>query len=172
MKTNVKKTEKMVQKEGDLKKRMLLKKPNGFQKSEWLNQKPKKADDEDEEDDDKEDDKEEDDDTNLPSKNDVAEVQNIILNTLGNTNLTVIQEAIDYLDDLPLEVIKEALLRTARKQKKWDYAKGILNNWISDGLDTLRKIEAKDVEFKSKNIPKEETEEEKFNRKLKELEES
>lgn len=82
----------------------------------------------------------------------------------------VMQEAISYLDDLPFEVIKEALVRTARKQKKWDYARGTLNNWIESKLDTLEKIKANDLEFKSQTTTKEETEEERLARKLKELE--
>ena len=86
--------------------------------------------------------------------------------------MTVIQEAISYLDDFPLEVIKEALVRTARKQKKWDYARGTLNKWLDNKLDTLEKIKANDLEFKSKNMTKEETEEEKKARKIRELEES
>ena len=128
----------------------------------------KKPDNDKDEEDDKDNDNE--DDIDLLSNNDVEEIQKIIIETLGNTNLTVIQEAISYLDDFPLEVIKEALVRTARKQKKWDYAKGILNNWIDEHLDTLEKIKAKDLEFKSKNVPQEETEEERKARKIKELE--
>lgn len=84
--------------------------------------------------------------------------------------MTVIQEAISYLDDLPLEVIKEALVRTARKQKKWDYARGTLNRWLENKLDTLEKIKANDLEFKSQSTVKEETEEERMARKLRELE--
>ncbi len=99
----------------------------------------------------------------------MEELQKNIIETLGNTNLTVIQEAISYLDDFPLEVIKEALVRTARKQKKWDYARGILNNWLDEGLNTLEKLKAKDIDFKSRNGPLEETEEEKIERKIKEL---
>ena len=94
-------------------------------------------------------------DTNLLSNSEVEELQKVIIETLGSTNLTVIQEAIRYLDDLPLEVIKEALVRTARKQKKWDYARGTLNNWIGDGLDTLEKIKANDINFKNKDEPQE-----------------
>ncbi len=60
-------------------------------------------------------------------------------------------------------------MRTARKQKKWDYARGTLNNWIDEKLDTLEKIQAKDIDFKSRNGPLEETEEEKIARKIKEL---
>lgn len=84
--------------------------------------------------------------------------------------MTVIQEAISYLDDLPFEVIKEALVRTARKQKKWDYARGTLNRWLENKLDTLEKIKANDLEFKSQSTVKEETEEERMARKLRELE--
>lgn len=101
--------------------------------------------------------------TNLLSNKDVEAVQKTIIETLGNTNLTVIQEAISYLDDFPLEVIQEALVRTARKQKQWDYAKGTLNNWLKDGLDTLDKIKAKDLEFKGKNNSSKSNEKKKIN---------
>ena len=152
----------------DLKsKRIILKskKPNGFEEKQMDLKKP----DNDNEDDDENDDGNEDD-TNLLCNSDVEELQKIIIETLGTTNLTVIQEALSYLDTFPLEVIKEALVRTARKQKKWDYARGTLNNWLEDGLDTLEKIKAKDIEFKGRNTQKEETEEERQARIIKELE--
>lgn len=117
-------------------------------------------------------DNEDEEDNDLLSNKDVEELQKIIIETLGSTNLTVIREAITYLDELPLEVIKEALVRTARKQKKWDYARGTLNNWLDEKLDTVEKIEAKDLEFKGKNTQQEETEEEKIARKTRELEEA
>lgn len=152
----------------DLKsKRIILKpkKPNGFEENQMDLKKP----DNDNEDDDENDDGN-DDDTNLLCNSDVEELQKIIIETLGSTNLMVIQEALSYLDTFPLEVIKEALVRTARKQKKWDYARGTLNNWLEDGLDTLEKIRAKDIEFKGRNTQKEETEEERQARIIKELE--
>lgn len=130
-------------------KRIILKpkKPNGFEENQMDAKKP----DNDNEDEGDNDDDNEDEDTNLLSNNEVEELQKIIIETLGSTNLTVIQEAISYLDTFPLEVIKEALVRAARKQKKWDYARGTLNNWIENGLDTLEKIKANDLEFKSNN---------------------
>ena len=129
-----------------------------------------KKPDNDNEDEGDNDDDNEDEDTNLLSNNEVEELQKIIIETLGSTNLTVIQEAISYLDTFPLEVIKEALVRTARKQKKWDYARGTLNNWREEGLNTLEKIKANDIEFKGRNTQKEETEEERQARIIKELE--
>lgn len=65
----------------------------------------------------------------------------------------MIQEVISYLKDFPLEVIKESLIRTARKQKKWDYARGTLNNWLEQKIDTLEKIKIKDIELKNKDKP-------------------
>ena len=135
---------------------MKPKKPNGFEGNQMDTKKPDNEDEEDNDDDnedeeDNDDDNEDEEDTDLLSNSDVEELQKIIIETLGSTNLMVMQEAISYLDDLPLEVIKEALVRTARKQKKWDYARGTLNNWIEDGLNTLEKIRANDLEFKSTN---------------------
>ena len=129
----------------------------------------KKADKDNDKEDDKDIDNEED--IDLLSNNDVEEIQKVIIETLGNTNLTVIQETISYLKDFPLEVIKEALVRTARKQKKWDYAKGILNNLLNEGIDTLEKIKAKDIDFKDKSVKKEETEQERIARETREMEE-
>lgn len=110
-----------------------------------------KKPDNDNEDEGDNDDDNEDEDTNLLSNSEVEKLQKVIIETLGSTNLMVMQEAISYLDDLPFEVIKEALVRTARKQKKWDYARGTLNRWLENKLDTLEKIKANDLEFKNNN---------------------
>ena len=66
-------------------------------------------------------------------------------------NITVIQEAIEYLNDLPLEVIEYALKKTARKGAKWDYAQSILNDYIKRGLKTLEAVQADDIAFKNRN---------------------
>lgn len=143
------------------------KKPNGFNKNP---SKPKKADiDKDIEQDIE---KEEDIDTNIVSSTydeRLEKIQKYLLETVGNSNETVILEAYSYLDELPIEVVHEALVRTARKQKKWDYAKGTLDNWIKDGLNTLERIKANDIEFKNKDAPKKESEEEKKARQIKKL---
>lgn len=96
--------------------------------------------------------------TNLVSTYDenLEKIQKYLLETVGNSNKTVILEAYSFLDVLPLEVIYEALLRTARKQKKWDYTRGMLNNWVNSGFNSLEKIQANDIEFKNKSSPKQE----------------
>lgn len=80
---------------------------------------------------------------------DVEKIQKILIETIGNMNLTVIQEAIEYLNDLPLEIIEHALKKTARKGAKWDYAQTILNDYIKKGLKTLEAVEADELTFKN-----------------------
>ena len=103
---------------------------------------------------------------------DVEKINNTFVETLGSTNLNNIRECIGYLDELPFEVIEYALKKTARKGAKWDYAMTILNSYVEKKLNTLEKVQADEIEFKNKihTENKEETEEEKMARKLKELE--
>ena len=58
----------------------------------------------------------------------------------------------------------EANIRTIQ------YIKGILNNWSKKGIKTLVEAEKEDEQFKNKNTTKEETEEERQARIIKELE--
>ena len=103
---------------------------------------------------------------------DVEKINNAFVETLGSTNLNNIKECIEYLDKLPYEVIEYALKKTARKGAKWDYAIKILNSYVEKELNTLEKVQADEINFKNKTLSnnKEETEEERMARKLRELE--
>ena len=105
---------------------------------------------------------------------DVEKIDSLFIETMGNTNISNIQECIKYLDKLPIEVIEYALRKTARKGAKWDYAMTILDSYVEKNLNTLEKIQADEIEFKNKtnkNTDVEETEEEKTKKKIKDLEE-
>lgn len=106
---------------------------------------------------------------------DVEKIDSLFIETMGSTNISNIQECIEYLEKLPVEVIEHALRKTARKGAKWDYAMTILDSYVEKNLNTLEKVQADEIEFKnktSKNTEKTETEEEKTKRKIKELEEA
>lgn len=106
---------------------------------------------------------------------DVAKIDSLFIETMGSTNISNIQECIEYLNKLPVEVIEYALRKTARKGAKWDYAMTILDSYVEKNLNTLEKVHADEIEFKNKtnkNTEVEETEEEKTKRKIKELEEA
>lgn len=82
---------------------------------------------------------------------DLEKIQKILIETIGSTNITVTQEVISYLDDLPVDVIEYALKKTARKGARWDYAQSILNDYIQKNLKTLDLVKVDDIAFKNKN---------------------
>ena len=73
----------------------------------------------------------------------------------------------DMPNDLIILAMKKAVEANIRTIK---YIKGILNNWSKKGIKTVIEAEKEDEQFKNKNATKEETEEERMARKLKELE--
>ncbi len=77
-------------------------------------------------------------------------IQKYFIECLGSTNLNAIQECISYLDDLPVEVIRIALQKTADANANWKYTKKILNDWVTKKIDSVEKIIIEDEKFKSK----------------------
>ena len=105
----------------------------------------------------------------------IEELQKVMIETIGTTNINNIHECISYLDKLPIELIKYALRKTARVERpSWQYTIPILESYIQKGFKTVEEVQADDLKFKNKthNADKEETEEEKKARKIRELEES
>lgn len=99
-------------------------------------------------------------------------LQKRFIECTSSTNLNAISECLSYLDDLPFEVIEKALIKTSEVNGGWKYAKKILNNWVHSNINTIEKVQTEELNFKNKGKQqKEETEEEKIQRKIKELEE-
>lgn len=77
----------------------------------------------------------------------------------------------DYAKDMPSELIILAMKKAVEANiRTIQYIKGILNNWSKKGIKTVVEAEKEDEQFKNKNIVKEETEEERQARIIKELE--
>ena len=88
---------------------------------------------------------------NILYNEDVEKINQTFLETIGSTNINNIKECIEYLDKLEYEVIEYALKQTARAGAKWDYTKAILDNYVSENINTLDKVTTKEIEFKNKN---------------------
>lgn len=62
-----------------------------------------------------------------------------------------IGECIDrWIDDIGEELVIEAMKRALKQQKKWNYAEGILREWVQNNLRTIEDIEAYEREFHRK----------------------
>lgn len=88
---------------------------------------------------------------NILYNEDVEKINQTFLETIGSTNINNIKECIEYLDKLEYEVIEYALKQTARVGAKWNYTKAILDNYVSENINTLDKLTTKEIEFKNKN---------------------
>lgn len=88
---------------------------------------------------------------NILYNEDVEKINQTFLETIGSTNINNIKECIEYLDKLEYEVIEYALKQTARVGAKWNYTKAILDNYVSENINTLDKVTVKEIEFKNKN---------------------
>lgn len=102
---------------------------------------------------------------------DVAKIDELMIECLNTTNTNNIQECIDYLNELPIDVIEYVLKKTARIERpSWKYAMSILDNYISSGIKTIEQVKADELKFKSKvkTNNKQETFEEKVERYKKE----
>ena len=129
----------------------------------------KKADNEDDNDD--EDDNEVDND--LLSKEEKEEkLQQRFIECLNSFNTNAIDECISYLDDLSFSVIESVLEKTSRiSNPNWGYAKVILDDYVQRKIDTLEKVKADNINYKTKNgsnTEKKETKEERIERLKKE----
>ena len=77
----------------------------------------------------------------------------------------------DYAKEMPKELILLAMKKAVEANiRTIQYIKGILNSWSKKGIKTVLEAEQENEKFKNKNTVKEETEEERLARKLRELE--
>ena len=57
----------------------------------------------------------------------------------------IMQDIEHWISDLNQELVIEALKKTVEAEKPYNYAKGILRNWIKKGIKTLADVEAETV---------------------------
>ena len=119
-------------------------KANGFNE----NQMDAKKTDDDKED---EEDNEEDIDNDLLLKKEKEEkLQQRFIECLNSFNINAISECINYLDELPFEVIDYVLSKTSGiKCPNWNYANTILQDYVRRKIDSVEKIQAEESGFKN-----------------------
>ena len=77
-------------------------------------------------------------------------LQQRFIECLNSFNTNAINECIKYLAELPFEVIDYVLSKTSRIQyPNWNYADTILQDYVRRKIDTVEKIQADEIGFKS-----------------------
>lgn len=111
-------------------------------------------------------------DKDIEKEKDVAEITKCFEENIGLITPATAELLFDYLEDMDKELIIKAIkIASINNKRTGRYIQGILNDWKRKGLKTLLDVENEQKQFNNKSeTKKEETEEEKNARKLRDLE--
>lgn len=71
-------------------------------------------------------------------------------NNFGILNSFIAESISQWVNDTSEELVQAAMERTLKQQKKWNYAEGILKQWVNKNIRTLADVNAAEIEFKNK----------------------
>lgn len=71
-------------------------------------------------------------------------------NNFGILNTFIAESISQWVNDTSEELIQAAMERALKQQKKWNYAEGILKQWVNKNIRTLADVNAAEIEFKNK----------------------
>ncbi|KAB2451726.1 DnaD domain protein [Bacillus sp. CH126_4D] len=71
-------------------------------------------------------------------------------NTFGILNSFIAESIAHWVNDTSEELVQAAMERALKQQKKWNYAEGILKQWVNKNIRTLADVNVAEIEFKNK----------------------
>ncbi|OOR10203.1 DNA replication protein DnaD [Bacillus cereus] len=71
-------------------------------------------------------------------------------NNFGILNPFVADSITQWANDTSEELVQASMERALKQQKKWNYAEGILKQWVNKNIRTLADVHASETEFKNK----------------------
>ncbi|WP_272513713.1 DnaD domain-containing protein [Bacillus cereus] len=90
--------------------------------------------------------------TEITTKNTTENVSSSIFsfyeNNFGILNSFIAENISQWINDTNEELVQAAMERALKQQKKWNYAEGILKQWVNKNIRTLADVNAAEEEFK------------------------
>lgn len=71
-------------------------------------------------------------------------------NNFGILNSFIAESIAQWVNDTSEVLVQAAMERALKQQKKWNYAEGILKQWVNKNIRTLADVNAAEIEFKNK----------------------
>ncbi|MGA4466042.1 DnaD domain-containing protein [Bacillus bombysepticus] len=71
-------------------------------------------------------------------------------NNFGILNSFIAESISQWVNDTSEELVQAAMERALKQQKKWNYAEGILKQWVNKNIRTLADVNEAEIEFKNK----------------------
>ncbi|MDK7443429.1 DnaD domain-containing protein [Bacillus paranthracis] len=88
--------------------------------------------------------------TNIQSSSSSSSIFSFYENNFGILNSFIAESIAQWVNDTSEELVQAAMERALKQQKKWNYAEGILKQWVNKNIRTLADVNAAEIEFKNK----------------------
>lgn len=76
-------------------------------------------------------------------------------NNFGILNSFIAENISQWINDTNEELVQAAMERALKQQKKWNYAEGILKQWVNNNVKTLKDVDALETEYqRNKGVKK------------------
>ncbi|MGH1280841.1 DnaD domain protein [Bacillus basilensis] len=76
-------------------------------------------------------------------------------NNFGILNSFIAESISQWVNDTNEELVQAAMQRALKQQKKWNYAEGILKQWVNNNVKTLKDVDALETEYqRNKGVKK------------------
>ncbi|MDY7965424.1 DnaD domain-containing protein [Bacillus thuringiensis] len=69
-------------------------------------------------------------------------------NNFGILNSFIADSLAHWVEDVGEELVKAAMERALKQQKKWNYAEGILKQWANNNVKTIQDVKSSESEYK------------------------
>ncbi|WIG23658.1 DnaD domain-containing protein [Bacillus anthracis] len=93
--------------------------------------------------------------TKITTENVSSSIFSFYENNFGILNSFIAESISQWVNDTNEELVQAAMERALKQQKKWNYAEGILKQWINNNVKTLKDVDALETEYqRNKGVKK------------------
>lgn len=93
--------------------------------------------------------------TKITTENVSSSIFSFYENNFGILNTFIAESISQWVNDTSKELVQAAMERALKQQKKWNYAEGILKQWVNNKVKTLKDVDAIETEYqRNKGVKK------------------
>jgi len=93
--------------------------------------------------------------TKITTENVSSSIFSFYEKNFGILNSFIAESISQWVNDTSEELVQAAMERALKQQKKWNYAEGILKQWVNNNVKTLKDVDALETEYqRNKGVKK------------------
>ncbi|MDF2020054.1 MULTISPECIES: DnaD domain protein [unclassified Bacillus (in: firmicutes)] len=93
--------------------------------------------------------------TKITTENVSSSIFSFYENNFGILNSFIAESISQWVNDTSEELVQAAMERALKQQKKWNYAEGIIKQWVNNNVKTLKDVDVLETEYqRNKGVKK------------------